>query len=441
MSKINSRWGAAAAGHAPEGDAVAGDAAAGNTAAGDTAAGDTAGQERETAWATVALIARREITTRGRSAFIRISTLVLVAGVIGLAVGLHFVHNGPAPTRVAFTGQAAASAAPVMAVAKAAGQPIEVRSVPGDAAARREITGGSLDVLVTGTTGKPTILVKTTVPGWLQAAVGAVAREQALNGQITRLGGSPAQVNASVAAAGVTVQRLKPPASRPTARIVLGIIVGGLIYTSLMTYGQLIAQGVVEEKSSRVVELLLATVRPWQLMSGKVLGIGAIGLAQFGVIVAAGTVTALVMGEVSIPASAVAGTALWGVAWLLIGFFCYALLFAATASLASRQEDAAPAVIPVTLLLVVAWVLGVSVLPSNPGSPLVKVLSMIPLFSPVLMPMRVALGVPAWQAGLALGLSAVMLVALVRLAGAVYGNSVLHSGSRMRLRDALPRFG
>jgi ABC-2 type transport system permease protein len=233
------------------------------------------------------------------------------------------------------------------------------------------------------------------------------------------------------------VQRLRAPASRPTARIVLGIVAGALVYTSLMMYGQLIAQGVVEEKASRVVELLLATVRPWQLMSGKVLGIGVIGLAQFGAIVAAGAATALAMGEVSIPASALAGTALWDVAWLVLGFFSYALLFAATASLASRQEDAAPAVAPVSLLLITAWVLGVSILPSNPGSSLTKVLSMIPLLSPVLMPMRVALGAPGWEIGLALGLSAVLLVALAWLAGVVYRNSVLRTGARVRLRQAL----
>ena len=390
-------------------------------------------------WRTVGLIASREIATRGRSRLIRISTVVMVAGVIALAVGLHFAHTGPAPARVAFTGQAAAFAAPVTAVAKAAGQPIAVRPVPSEAAGEREVATGSLDALVTGTPGRPAVLVKTTVPGWLEAALGAVAREQALNGQITRLGGSPAQVGAAVAAAGVTVRRLRPPPSRPAARIILGIVVGALIYTALMMYGQLIAQGVVEEKASRVVELLLATVRPWQLMSGKVLGIGVIGLAQFGLIIAAGTATALAMGEVSLPASAVAGTALWGLAWLVLGFFSYALLFAATASLASRQEDVAPAVAPASLLLIAAWVFGVSFLPYNPGSPLTKVLSEIPLFSPVLMPMRVAFGVPGWEIGLALGLSAVLLVVLAWLAGAVYSNSVLRTGSRVRLREALPR--
>jgi ABC-2 type transport system permease protein len=401
---------------------------------------EAAGLRRSTgSWRTVGLIASREISTRSRSALIRISTIVMVAGVIALAVGLHFVHTGPAPVRVAFAGQAAASAAPVTAVARAAGQPTAVRPVSSEAAGEREVASGSLDALVTGTQGRPAVLVKTTVPGWLEAALSAVAREQALNGQIARLGGSPSQVDTAVAAAGVTIRRLKPPASRPTARIVLGIVAGALIYTSLMMYGQLIAQGVVEEKASRVVELLLATVRPWQLMSGKVLGIGAVGLAQFGMIVAAGTATALVMGEVSVPASAVAVTALWGLVWLVLGFFSYALLFAATASLASRQEDVAPAISPVTLVLIAAWVIGVSVLPSNPGNPLVKVLSMIPLFSPVLMPMRTALGAPGWQVGLALGLSAVLLVVLAWLAGVVYSNSVLRTGSRVRLGEALRR--
>lgn len=389
------------------------------------------------AWRTVGLIAWREISTRSRSGVVRISTAVMVAGVIAVAIGLHFVHNGATPARIAFTGQAAVLAAPVTAVARAAGQPVTVRSVPSAAVGEQEVVGGSLDALVTGTPGTPTLLVKSTVPGWLQAALGTVAREQALDGQIARLGGSPARVNAAVGAAGVTVRQLRPPASRPTAQIVLGIIVGALVYSSLMMYGQLIAQGVVEEKASRVVELLLATVRPWQLMVGKVLGIGAIVLAQFGLIVVAGTATAAKMGEVSIPASVIAGTALWGLAWLVIGFLSYALLFAATASLASRQEDAAPAVAPVSLLLIAAWVIGVSVLPSNPDNPLVKVLSMVPLFAPVEMPMRAALGAPGWQIGLAFGLSAVVLAALAWLAGVVYSNSVLRTGTRLRLWEVV----
>lgn len=85
-----------------------------------------------------------------------------------------------------------------------------------------------------------------------------------------------------------------------------------------------------------------------------------------------------------------------------------------------------------------AWIFGVSYLPYHPGSPLTKVLSMIPLFSPVLMPMRVAFGVPGWEIGLAFGLSAALLAVLAWLAGAVYSNSVLRTGSRVRLREALP---
>ena len=109
---------------------------------------------------------------------------------------------------------------------------------------------------------------------------------------------------------------------------------------ALMTAGQLVAQGVVEEKSSRVVELLLATLRPWQLMAGKVLGIGLMGLLQMVLVVGAGVGTGVGPRTWWTPASVDLGsTAVWALVWFVIGFATYALVLAALASLVSRQED------------------------------------------------------------------------------------------------------
>ena len=132
-----------------------------------------------------------------------------------------------------------------------------------------------------------------------------------------------------------------PPSPKHNQQIVLGIVAGILIYLALMLNGQAVAQGVVEEKSSRVVELLLATVRPWQLMAGKVVGIGIVGLIQVAVIGVAGVVAGFATGSLSIQASAAAGTIIWLVVWFLLGFVAYALAFAAVAALVSRQEDVA----------------------------------------------------------------------------------------------------
>jgi ABC-2 type transport system permease protein len=113
-------------------------------------------------------------------------------------------------------------------------------------------------------------------------------------------------------------------------------------------------------------------------------------------------------------------------------------VFAAVGSLVSRQEDAQPVIMPVTLVLLVAFVLGFSVLARNAASTASTVLSLVPLLSPVLMPGKIALGAaPGWQIGAALGLTIAAIVLLTALGGRIYRNAVLHMGSRLRLRDAL----
>jgi ABC-2 type transport system permease protein len=199
-----------------------------------------------------------------------------------------------------------------------------------------------------------------------------------------------------------------------------------------------VAQGVVEEKTSRVVELLLSTIRSWQLMAGKVLGIGLVGLAQLATLLVAGAVVGLATGVLSLPGSVAVGIVLWSIAWYLLGFFLYALLFAAAGALVSRQEDVGAVSMPLMMLIIVPYVVGISTLPANPDSPLVGWLSVIPLFSPTLMPMRLAMGVaPAWEAILAVVLTAALIAALVGLTGRVYRNAVMRVGARVRLRDAL----
>jgi ABC-2 type transport system permease protein len=133
-----------------------------------------------------------------------------------------------------------------------------------------------------------------------------------------------------------------------------------------------------------------------------------------------------------------AGMLAWGLLWYLLGYLLYATVFAAVGSLVSRQEDVQSVLMPITTLLVVAFVLGVAVLSRNPAGPTATVLSLLPPLSPILMPGRIALAaVPAWQVALSIGLTLAMIVVLARVSGMVYRNSVLHMGPRLRLRDVL----
>jgi ABC-2 type transport system permease protein len=172
-------------------------------------------------------------------------------------------------------------------------------------------------------------------------------------------------------------------------------------------------------------------------MAGKVLGIGLVGLTQVLIIGVAGVAVGFAVGTLHLAVSAAASTIIWVVIWFVLGFSAYALAFAAVGALVSRQEDVASTITPVLMFLIIGYVLGISVLPSSPNSSFMAALSMIPLFAPTMMPMRIAMtGVPAWQLTVAVGGMVVLIPLLVWVAGRIYRNAVVRSGARVRLADA-----
>lgn len=383
--------------------------------------------------AAVGLVAHREITTRMRSKAYVITTIVMMASVIAVSVGMRLIVGGPSATTIGVLDGPAT--APLRAAAAAVGVDVTTRVVSDEAAGERQVRAGTLDALVTGPPLR--VVVKKQLPDELRNALNGLARQQVLDEQIVKVGGDPPTVNRAVAAAAVPVRALEPTEAFQSERIAVSTIAGILVYIALLIYGQRVAQGVVEEKSSRIVEILLTAIRPWQLMLGKVLGIGATGLIQMLLVAVAGVSTALATGTVTMPASILTTAVAWAVVWFLVGFLAYALIFAAMGSLVSRQEDAGAVVAPVMMLIIVPYVLGISILPTQPDSGLVRTLSLIPFFSPTLMPMRAALGAPAWEQWMALGLTLLLIAALVRLAGRIYRNAVLRTGTRIKLSDAL----
>ncbi|NKQ52190.1 ABC transporter permease [Amycolatopsis sp. K13G38] len=388
-------------------------------------------------WSAIRLVAGREISTKLRSKAYIISTVVMIVAFVALALILKLV-SGTSATTVGYTPANAALAAPLQASAKAVGKIVDVKEVPDDQAGRAQVADGSLDAVLVGDGTAVRVVVKQKLDQQGQAALNVLAGRLALNQQITGLGGDPAKVGAAVANAHVDVQALQKPKEYNSQQLALGIIAGVLIYLSLMINGQTVAQGVVEEKTSRVVELLLATIRPWQLMAGKVLGIGTVGLLQIAILGAAGLTVGLGSGVLTISASAAAGTVIWLIVWYLLGFVMYSIVFAGLGALVSRQEEVGGAVAPALMFVIAGYIVGISVLPSNPGSPLVELLSVIPVFAPTLMPMRLAMGgVPVWEAGLSVLLVVVLIPALIWLSARIYRNAVLRSGARVRLREAL----
>jgi len=392
-----------------------------------------------TSWGAIRLVAGREIMTRLHSkSFVWLTVILVAAVVLGGVVLNAASSSGPTAERVGVTPQTAALAEPITATGSALGTEVETIDVADDAAGEAQVRDGDLAALVTGTADDPTVVVDTELSPGLTAVFTTLAQQTALSDAVADLGGDPAQVAGDIATAEPTVRTIGEPSEFDPARYITGLVTGILLFMAIMISGQLIAQGVVEEKTSRVVELLLSTVRPWQLMAGKVLGIGLVGLGQVALVVVAGVGTALGLGLVDTSTIDLGTAAVWALVWFVVGFVSYALLMAGLGALVSRQEDVGAVTTPVTFLMVVPYIVGVSVAPWAPDNPLVVWLSYVPLCSPLLMPVRIALGsAETWEALLALGLSVAVVPVLVWLAAKIYSNAVLRTGARVRLKDAL----
>ena len=386
---------------------------------------------------TVALIARREIRARLQTKAFAIITTLLIVAVLGI-IGLFKLIGGSQTTiHVGLTTATQAIAPEMKAIGSAANIRVDT-SVVSATDGQARVRSGKLDALVTGNVGGHILAtVNTDLSDSLRGILTSIAQQEVLRQQITALGGQPSAVAAAVRDAGVTVTDLGNTDSHHAQRVGMSTVIGVLTYVILLISVQLTGQGVVEEKSNRIVEILLAAVKPWQLLAGKVLGIGVVTVIQVVLVAVVGAVAASMSGILHLPSSLIGGVSAQAVLWYLLGYAFYAVLMAAAASLVSRQEELAGVATPFTLLVVASYVLGVSVLPSAPHGSTATVLSMIPLFAPVMMPMRAAFGIPAWQVVVAVMIMLAAIAVAVVLAGRVYRKAVLRSGTRVSLRNAL----
>lgn len=389
----------------------------------------------------IALVAGREISTRLTSkTFLWITAALVAAVVVGGLVVSATVPAGPPTREVAVTSDLAGVAPALEAAGTATGVPVEVVTVDSPSEGEQMVLAGTVDALLTGTPTELTVVVDRTLDPALEVVVSVVSQQQALSAEVTALGGDPTAVASAIASAQPTVEAIGAASTVDDAQLVTGMLSGVLIFIAITMAGQYVAQGVVEEKTSRVVEILLATVRPWELMAGKVAGIGVIGLAQLVLVIGAGSAVALATGVLGDTGVNLGSTVVWVVVWFLLGFVMYATVLAAAAALVSRQEDVGAVTFPIIMIMMIPYFIGVTVAPTDPDSPLLTNLSLVPLFSPFLMPIRIAQGTAeGWEVALALGLTVALIPLLVWVSGLVYKNAVLRTGARVPLREALRR--
>ncbi|MGA6165365.1 ABC transporter permease [Amycolatopsis magusensis] len=385
----------------------------------------------------VRLVAQRELNTRLRTKSFVIGTLLILAFLGGYVLLQASLFSGADKSTVGLAGQTASIADTLKQQGKLLDREIETVTVTDLDDARGQVADDELDAVLTGSRADLQVLVKSELDPRLGAILNQIAQNEVLGAELAQAVGDPEQVLAAVQATTVKLTQLEQPDPERGQRLAIGLAMVVLLYMSITTYGSLVAQGVVEEKSSRVVEILLSTVRPWQLLLGKVIGLGLVGLAQLLILAGAALAMTTISGVITLSGVATS-TIVWGLVWYLLGFFLYATIFAGAGALVSRQEDMQSTMMPVTMVLLIGFLVGFNVLIQDPDSSLAAWLSLIPLLSPVLMPGRIAAGVVAgWEVALALVLTVAAVALFTWLGGKIYRNAVLRTGSRVKLSEAL----
>jgi ABC-2 type transport system permease protein len=384
---------------------------------------------------TVWTIAHRDLSTRARSKAFRISSAVLLLSlVLGIVVPA-MAMRGTSRYRVAVTATGSSELpAAITARAAAAGLTVTVRGVTDRAAAAALVDSGEADAaVVTGSGAAEVIWAGADKPA-LAPVLDAALTQVAVGERARALGLTPAQLGGLFAPAQPVVTRLHPPPDR-TPQTVIALIGMILLFVALNFYGSYVLTGVVEEKSSRVVEVLLARVRPADLLAGKVLGIGILGVGQFTALAAVAAVVLQIVRPPHLPAGTVPLIASV-VLWFVLGYSFYSVLYGALGALASRAEDAQVAAAPLTGFLLLAYFGAFSAM-ANPSAWWITVASLFPPTAPIYMPLRAALtDVPGWQIAAAVVLMVLAILGLVRVCGRLYRGAVLHTAGRLRIRQA-----
>jgi ABC-2 type transport system permease protein len=376
-------------------------------------------------WLAIRLVAGREIIERGRS---RGYVLSLVFTVVLMGVGFivpSLLIGQASQTRVALIAETPPGLAQALdATAAAFDQVIVVSTVPDGAAADEALRAGSVDAaLAVPADGSSAgqLLVLEDAPGALQAIV---------NQAVISVRAGPAASEAP------TVIPLEPPKAEDETALIFanaGII---LMFIGIFSYGSWVLTGVVEEKQSRVVEVVLSTVRPRDLLMGKVLGIGLLALAQLVVLVAVGLTLSQLLGRLTLPTTT-PGAVVQLLIWFILGFAFYSTTMGFLGSLASRIEEASTASMPVTLTATTAYILSLVVVTGDPDGLLARVMTFLPPSAPMVVPLRTALGaIEPWEVILSMALMIATIYVLFVVGARVYSGAVLQTGGRIKLRDA-----
>jgi ABC-2 type transport system permease protein len=390
----------------------------------------------------VGLVAGREVRERVRGKMFRIGTLLILAVVAGAIVIPTLSSSKTSVQQVGVVGPLSSQLhATIVASAKSVDTTVNFVPQSDRTAADHSLRAGHIGVAVVDgrelVVNKPVNSTDTSTGArFLQAMSQDLGVTEAL--EAAHL--SPAQAAELSGARPLPITSVQKGTRKGAAQAtsVIGLI---LVFIILTQYNTWILMGVMEEKSSRVIEVLLAAVRPMQLLAGKVLGIGLVAFAQATLTV----VFALVLAE------AVGSDLLHGAAplvlaatlvWLVLGYAFYCWVYAAAGSLVERQDQIQSLALPLSLPIIFGYIFALTTAGEGSASTFFTVLAYLPPTAPFAMPVLVGFGtVTWWEFAASAAISIVGTVGVAHLAAGIYRRAILRTGGRVKLRDVLPRSG
>lgn len=351
----------------------------------------------------IGLVAGREITSKLQSRAFQISTVLMFVLALAAVIfgGMNANNSTQEKTPVAVTSDAAHFVE--------GHEGLQLTTVADVAAAKAAVTDGSVDAAVVTDAASPT-------------GFAIIADTEAPQSLTMQLALTP------------TVEILHPDTTNPILRYLVAIGFGILFLLAAQIFGTTIATSVIEEKQTRVVEILLSSMSSRALLAGKIIGNTVLAMGQILGLVAIAVIGLAVTGQTEV-LTLLGSAMVWFAIFFLFGFILLASLFAAAASMVSRQEDVGSTTFPLTMLIMLPYML---VIIFNDNSTVLGIMSYVPFSAPVGMPMRLFLGEAQWwEPLLSLAILLVSCVLAILLAAKIYDNSLLRMGARVKLMDAL----
>jgi ABC-2 type transport system permease protein len=385
------------------------------------------------------LVAEREIREAMRARSFRIS-MILSAVALAAIIVIAKIAGGDddRSVDVVVAGPTAADAVPaIQQLGDTVGIRFDVTTASDDAAARAAVGAGGADVAVLAggeglTTDRPVDLSDGST---LATAVNALRANLALENGLRAVGLGDAEVAQVRATEPPPVDSVRP-AKRGTdsSRAGVALVTNILLFLMLQTYGSWVLTAVTREKASRVIEVLLAVIRPKQLLIGKTVGIGSVALVHAFVLIAVAFVTTRAVGA-DITGGLRAGDLIVGAVWFLLGYSLYCGVFAAAGALCARVEDAQAYAFPIMIPLIFGYLASFSA--ASGANTLLWVLAFIPPTAVLAMPSLYAVGAaPLWAVGLSMVITAVTVVLVINVAAKIYERAVLRTARKIGWREA-----